>query len=241
MLNILENFDVVGMGHNSAEYVKVVTEAMKRATADKDAHVGDPAFVDVPVSRLTSKDYARELGAAIERGERGVVERMKEAVESKSTTQVCVADEEGNLFTMTHSLGMPSGAITDGLGFMYNGCMAVFDPRPGRAGESSAGQEPLLVDVPINSLSRWRAIRGDRGAGWDANHYGCPTGADERAGLRYVDVRRGVGGTVLCDEQSHRRKQPDTEVRDQRNWRRRGTRWCVGLCPTPLRGCTGFV
>ena len=62
MLNILENFDVVGMGHNSAEYVKVVTEAMKRATADKDAHVGDPAFVDVPVSRLTSKDYARGVG-----------------------------------------------------------------------------------------------------------------------------------------------------------------------------------
>ena len=70
MLNILENFDVAGMGHNSAEYVKVVTEAMKRATADKDAHVGDPAFVEVPVSRLTSKDYAGELAAAIE-GVRG--------------------------------------------------------------------------------------------------------------------------------------------------------------------------
>ena len=148
MLNILENFDVAGMGHNSAEYIKVVTEAMKRATADKDAHVGDPAFVDVPVSRLTSKDYARELGAAIERGERGVVERMKEAVESKSTTQVCVADEEGNLFTMTHSLGMPSGAITEGLGFMYNGCMAVFDPRPGRAGSLAPGKSRFSSMCP---------------------------------------------------------------------------------------------
>ena len=148
MLNILENFDVAGMGHNSAEYVRVVTEAMKRATADKDAHVGDPAFVEVPVSRLTSKDYARECAAAIERGERGVVERLGEAVESKSTTQVCVADEEGNLFTMTHSLGMPSGVITEGLGFMYNGCMAVFDPRPGRAGSLAPGKSRFSSMCP---------------------------------------------------------------------------------------------
>ena len=41
---------------------------------------------------------------------------------------------------MTHSLGMPSGVITDGLGFMYNGCMGVFDPRPGRAGSVAPGK-----------------------------------------------------------------------------------------------------
>jgi gamma-glutamyltranspeptidase/glutathione hydrolase len=41
---------------------------------------------------------------------------------------------------MTHSLGMPSGVITDGLGFMYNGCMGVFDPRPGRAGSIAPGK-----------------------------------------------------------------------------------------------------
>ena len=41
---------------------------------------------------------------------------------------------------MTHSLGMPSGVITEGLGFMYNGCMGVFDPRPGRAGSIAPGK-----------------------------------------------------------------------------------------------------
>jgi gamma-glutamyltranspeptidase len=41
---------------------------------------------------------------------------------------------------MTHSLGMPSGVITEGLGFMYNGCMAVFDPRPGRANSIAPGK-----------------------------------------------------------------------------------------------------
>ena len=137
-----------GMGHNSAEYVRTVTEAMKRATADKDAHVGDPAFVDVPVGRLTSKELGREYAESIRGGERGRVERMKEAVESKSTTHVCVVDEEGNAFTMTHSLGMPSGVITEGLGFMYNGCMAVFDPRPGRAGSLAPGKSRFSSMCP---------------------------------------------------------------------------------------------
>ena len=47
MLNTLEHFDLVELGHNSAEYIRVVSEAMKAATADKDAHVGDPAFHSV--------------------------------------------------------------------------------------------------------------------------------------------------------------------------------------------------
>jgi gamma-glutamyltranspeptidase/glutathione hydrolase len=53
---------------------------------------------------------------------------------------VCVVDSDGNAMTMTHSLGMPSGVVTEGLGFMYNGCMGVFDPRPGRAGSLAPGK-----------------------------------------------------------------------------------------------------
>ena len=68
MLNILENFDLRGMEHNSAEYLRIVSEAMKRATVDKDAHVGDPKFVKVPVERLTSKAYAKGMADDIARG-----------------------------------------------------------------------------------------------------------------------------------------------------------------------------
>ena len=60
--------------------------------------------------------------------------------EPKDTTHVCAVDKKGMCVSMTHSLGMPSGVITDGLGFMYNGCMAVFDPRPGRAGSIAPGK-----------------------------------------------------------------------------------------------------
>ncbi len=138
MLNILENFDLVGLGHNATEYVRIVCEVMRAATADKEAHVGDPAFVDVPVEKLISKLYASEVAQRIERGERMQVQRF--TPESKDTTHVVVVDSDGNCVTMTHSLGMPSGAITPGLGFMYNGCMGVFDPRPGRAGSIAPGK-----------------------------------------------------------------------------------------------------
>ena len=137
-LNILEHFDLAGLGHNSAEYIRVVSEAMKRATRDKDECVGDPAFFDVPLERLTSKSYAAELAGEIERGERASVERI--AGEPPDTTHVVVVDREGNIVTMTHSLGMPSGVITPGLGYMFNGCMGVFDPRPGRAGSIAPGK-----------------------------------------------------------------------------------------------------
>ena len=139
MLGILEQFDLAGIGHNSTEYLRVVCEAMKVATADKDAHVGDPAFYDVPVERLLSRDYAAEVATRIRAGEQHRVARIN-APEARHTTHVAVIDKHGNAVTMTHSLGMPSGVITDGLGFMYNGCMAVFDPRPGRAGSIAPGK-----------------------------------------------------------------------------------------------------
>lgn len=148
MLNILETFDLAAMGHNSAEYIRVVSEAMKRATIDKDAHVGDPRFVDVPLDRLTGKDYAREQAAAIRRGEVARVPRVQKGRDLKDTTHISALDEHGNAVAMTHSLGMPSGAITEGLGFMYNGCMAVFDPRPGHPGSIAPGKARFTAMCP---------------------------------------------------------------------------------------------
>jgi gamma-glutamyltranspeptidase/glutathione hydrolase len=139
MMNILENFDLAAIGHNSVEYIRVVAEAMKIATSDKDNHVGDPEFYSVPVERLTAKKYAAEAAGHIKDGVKHHVTRIG-MHEPKHTTQVAVIDNDGNAVTMTHSLGMPSGVITDGLGFMYNGCMAVFDPRPGRAGSIAPGK-----------------------------------------------------------------------------------------------------
>ena len=168
MLNILENFDLAGLGHNTPAYIRIVAEAMKCATADKDAHVGDPAFVDVPVARLTDKAYAKQLADGIRAGRKAHVARVERAKETADTPDIAVVDRDGNAVTMTHSLGMPSGVVTEGLGFMYNGCMGVFDPRPGRAGSMApgksrysslcptivfkGGQRHIIIGAPVGAL-----------------------------------------------------------------------------------------
>ena len=149
MLNVLEGFDLAGLEHNSVEYVRVVAEAMKRATVDKDRHVGDPRFVDIPLDRLIGKEYAAGLAAEIRAGRKAQVPRFNAGgAPSRDTTHVSVIDADGSCVTMTHSLGMPSGVVTEGLGFMYNGCMGVFDPRPGRAGSLAPGKARFSSVVP---------------------------------------------------------------------------------------------
>lgn len=148
MLNILENFDLKAMGHNSPEYIATVAEAMKIATVDKDAKIGDPRFVSVPLAELTSKDYAKPLADRIRRGEKTHVPRLKGGKESADTTHVTTADANGVCATMTHTLGTPSGVVTEGLGFMYNGAMAVFDPRPGRPGSLAPGKSRFSSLAP---------------------------------------------------------------------------------------------
>ncbi len=148
MLNILDRFDLAAMGHNSADYIATVSEAMKIATAEKDARMGDPRFVDIPFEEFLSDDYADQMADRIRRGEKTHVPRMNSGGDSKETTHICVADANGNCVTMTHSLGSSSGVVTNGLGFMYNNCMMVFDPRPGHAGSLAPGKARFTALSP---------------------------------------------------------------------------------------------
>jgi len=146
ILHILENFDIGALRHGSAEHVALLAEAMKRMTIDKDRFMGDPAYVDVPVERLISREHAAEQADAIKRGERAVVERLDRS--QRETTHVSVIDREGNAVALTHTLGSPSGAISDGLGFIYNGTMSRFDPRPGRAASIAPGKRRASSAAP---------------------------------------------------------------------------------------------
>ena len=148
MLNILERFDLAGRGHNSPDYIAIVAEAMKVATLEKDRAMGDPKFIDIPSERFLSEDFAVTISAKIRRGEKTHVPRLNSGGESKETTHICVADQHGNCVSMTHSLGSSSGVVTDGLGFMYNNCMMVFDPRPGKVGSLAPGKARFSAMSP---------------------------------------------------------------------------------------------
>lgn len=160
MLRILERFDLVALGHNSPEYIQVVAEAMKIATREKDAHLSDPRFVPPPLERLLSDSYADACAAGIRRGDKAHVPRLNRA-NPAGTTHVSSVDADGMVASLTHSLGIPSGVIVPGTGFMLNGCMSVFDPRTGHAGSIAPGKRrfasmcPTIVyrdGVPVMTL-----------------------------------------------------------------------------------------
>ncbi|MDP6874689.1 MAG: gamma-glutamyltransferase [Alphaproteobacteria bacterium] len=148
MLNILEHFDLGSMTHNSADYIAIVAEAMKYATIDKDNKMGDPAFDDVPIKDFIDRQQAGRYADMIRSGEKANVIRLDGPEESKDTTHVTVVDEAGNCVSMTHSLGMPSGVVSPGMGFMYNGCMGAFDPRPGMPHSIGPGKRRFTAMCP---------------------------------------------------------------------------------------------
>ncbi|WP_312795733.1 gamma-glutamyltransferase [Tianweitania sp.] len=137
-LHIMGEFDVGSMQHGSAEHLRILFEAMKRMTIDKDAHMGDPTYVDVPYETLLSRDHAQAHAEAIKAGDIANVDRLDRS--QRDTTHISVIDKDGNAVAMTHTLGSPSGAITNGLGFMYNGTMSRFNPVPGKAGSIAPGK-----------------------------------------------------------------------------------------------------
>ena len=121
---------------------------MKIATVEKDTRMGDPKFFDIPFEVFLSDEYSLQMANKIKRGEKTFVPRLNTGADPKETTHICVADRFGNCVTMTHSLGSSSGVVTDGLGFMYNNCMMVFDPRPGRSGSLEPGKARFTALSP---------------------------------------------------------------------------------------------
>ena len=138
MLRILERFDLVAMGHNSAEYVRVLAEAMKIAGRDKEIHIGDPDFVVPPLAMLLSDAYADECAARIRSGVKTSLPRV--GGDAQHTTTISCVDARGMVVSLTHTLGVPSGVIVPGTGFMLNGAMNWYDPRPGRPGSIAPGK-----------------------------------------------------------------------------------------------------
>jgi gamma-glutamyltranspeptidase/glutathione hydrolase len=166
MLRILEQFDLTALGHNSPGYMRVVAEAMKVAGRDKDRHIGDPRFVPPPLAQLLSDSYAQDCAAAIRADERVHLPRV--GADSQHTTTVSCVDAQGMVVSLTHTLGLPSGVIPPGTGFMLNGAMNWYDPRPGRAGSIAPGKRRFSSMSPTIVLEGGRAVAtmGAPGGAW---------------------------------------------------------------------------
>jgi gamma-glutamyltranspeptidase/glutathione hydrolase len=166
MLRILERFDLTALGHNESEYIRVISETMKIAGGDKDRHIGDPDFVAPPLDRLLSDRYADECAARISRGEKTPLSRLVQ--DGEHTTTVSCIDRDGMVVTLTHTNGVPSGVIPPGTGFMLNGAMNWYDPRPGRASSIAPGKRRFSSMTPSIVFEDERSVMtlGAPGGAW---------------------------------------------------------------------------
>ncbi|AZT83558.1 gamma-glutamyltransferase [Marinobacter sp. NP-4(2019)] len=137
ILNILEGFPMADYGHNSAEAIHHMAEAMKLAYADRSRYLGDTDYVDVPLKGLTSKGYAEELRKGIDpdkaRPASDINPGQPAAWESPETTHFSVVDKWGNAVSNTYTINFSygSGITVEGAGFLLNNEMDDFSAKPG--------------------------------------------------------------------------------------------------------------
>ncbi|MBR0784787.1 gamma-glutamyltransferase family protein [Bradyrhizobium iriomotense] len=164
MLRTLEHFDLRSMGHNTPDYIATVAEVMKRAQLAKETLIGDPRHDNIDPAAIFDPAICRQEADEIKRGERVHIERVGDR-ETKTTTHVSVMDRDGNAVTMTHSLGAQSGVLTPGLGFMYNGAIGMFDPRPGnsRSLEPHRRRVTSMTPAMVFAGNRLRMLLGAPG------------------------------------------------------------------------------
>ena len=172
-LNILENFDLKELGHNSAKTVHLLSESMQRAYADRAAYHGDPDYYEVPVKQMLNRQYSRDLADQISetRTPDGQIfsGNLRKYDESPDTTHFSIIDSKGNAVSNTYTLGSSfgSGVTIEKGGFLMNNQMRNFSHFYGREdakfGTSEANklepgkrmistQTPTLVFKPDGQL-----------------------------------------------------------------------------------------
>jgi gamma-glutamyltranspeptidase / glutathione hydrolase len=163
ILNILEGFPIAAQGLNSAASLHEIAEAEKLAYADRAAYLGDPDFLKIPLSGLTSKPYAEHLRALIApdraRPAADVRPGEPQRYEGDQTTHFSIVDEDGNAVANTYTLNVPygSGLVAEGTGVLLNNELDDFAAKPGAAnvygllgGNANA---PGPIKRPLSSMS----------------------------------------------------------------------------------------
>jgi len=137
ILNILEGYELREMGHNSAAYLHLLAESMKRAYADRGRYLGDPDYADIPVAKLIDKAYATRLRGTIKSDRATPSADIAPGAllpgESSDTTHFTVADAQGNVVANTYTLNFSFGShiAVPGTGMLLNNEMADFAASPG--------------------------------------------------------------------------------------------------------------
>ncbi|MDE0316780.1 MAG: gamma-glutamyltransferase [Candidatus Poribacteria bacterium] len=179
-LRLLEGFDLKAMGQFSADYVHVVTEALKLAMADRDEYYADPEFVDVPMAKLLSDAYTEirrpliDMKKASHEAQPGDVENMKPLKANGvfrpgvgGTTTCVVADRWGNVVSATPSANVYHAGGTGTTGVSYGNRLRSLNTTPGHPNSIEAGKRPRITLTPTLVLKDGAPILAISVAGGD--------------------------------------------------------------------------
>jgi gamma-glutamyltranspeptidase/glutathione hydrolase len=183
-LTILDCFEPGSFAPGSALHLHLLAEAMGHAFVDNVTYAGDPDHVDAPLRGLASRGFARSradgiaLGAASPRplatadpwpfedgSARATPERS--AGGSRGTTQVVVADAQGNLVSLITTIGGDFGSLVavPGTGVLLNNSMMNYDPRPGRSNSIAPGKMPFFAVPAIVAARDGKGVFAAAGSG----------------------------------------------------------------------------
>lgn len=158
VLQVLEEIDLAAMGHNSADYVHTVLQAIDLVMADREAYVADETFVDVPVAELLSDEHAARRRAQIREtaydgmpaeGELDSAQRVPGVhaptpLVGKDTTHLAVVDADGNAVTITPS-DFPLTPMVPGTGLNLGNRMNQFRLDPASPNRLEPGKRPRIT------------------------------------------------------------------------------------------------
>ncbi len=149
MLNILEGYDVKALGHNTAEYLHLLTEAKKLAFVDRAKHIADPAFYQAPLAQLLSKDYAAKLRQKI-----NTAQAQEPTANGPSggedTVYLTVVDKDRNCVSFIQSIfsAFGSGLVAGDTGIVLHNRGAGFSFDPTAANKLEGGKRPFHTLIP---------------------------------------------------------------------------------------------
>jgi len=172
IMSLLDGFDLKSMGHNSADYIHTVLEAVKLSFADRERYYGDPKFVDVPLDHLLSDEYAQSRRAMIDPasaasgmpphgavpgfaagGGTGPSMALHGAtLVEYDTSYACAVDADGNACSITPSDNSASTPVIPGLGMIASGRGSQSWAVPGHASSIAAGKRPRLTPNPAIAI-----------------------------------------------------------------------------------------
>lgn len=159
-LNILKNVSFSRLDWGSSNYIHTITEALKFSFADRSKHLGDMDFYKVPIDKLTSKKYAKELFERISEkaipSEQIAPTGFSSIFESMETTHYSVIDKFGNAVSTTTTINSSYGSkiVVEGAGFLLNNEMDDFSSKPGEPNQFGlVGSEANKIEPGKRMLS----------------------------------------------------------------------------------------